>query len=615
MDFIERQSRDFIGREETLNLVKEHIHDGSDVPLVISGADGVGKTSLICKLSSIFSCQTLDRGSGDLIHDSSSKDIQSLTILNGLVLNSKTNYTVDSLQDFLDRLLTFLDFSYDKQVTNHCRNLPTLVREALAIDFDEAKVILLDGIHFFKGTESVPAMLSWLPLKLGKNITVILTVTTNVDSKVFLDELNSRETKPKVIEMSPLEKEEVQQFLKYHLPNKHIGSGLMDQVLAKKDSGNPLWLFFCCLELSHLELWSNVGGVVSKLESMLEDRITQVLVKFPFVNSDDLRCRKIDCDNFKDLIIGTLCLISVSQSGLYENELCEVLSDKDHLLPPLEHVEKGEREKSEKESLQIPQKLPQQIWEQVLKFCLPLLQPSSLPGIFQNGSSKPCFLTFHHPIIKAAVRRVFLDADKDDFSHGQSQGQDQDQNQVQCSKSETSQGTEHYRYKTWWHTKLAKFFENCDNLQRKAEELPYHLKALGDADRLSDYLTEWSTFDLLFKAPFYEAELLLHLWESAGSNEAMSERYRLNLKVNEDLAKDGAKDGSQPREGALLSRDDIMNKYEQVAELMTIAGVYETGIEMAWHAIDVETSELGARPERLATLYDLTSRGYTGTFF
>ena len=36
-----------------------------------------------------------------------------------------------------------------------------------------------------------------------------------------------------------------------------------------------------------------------KIEENLEERIGQILFKFPFVKPDDLRCRKVDCDNLK----------------------------------------------------------------------------------------------------------------------------------------------------------------------------------------------------------------------------------------------------------------------------------------------------------------------------
>lgn len=42
-------------------------------------------------------------------------------------------------------------------------------------------------------------------------------------------------------------------------------------------------------------------------------------------------------------------------------------------------------------------------------------------------------------------------------------------------------------------------------------------------------------------------------------------------------------------------RDEILRKYEVVAELLMTAGSYMPAIEMTWHAIHVEKTLLGAR--------------------
>ena len=78
-------------------------------------------------------------------------------------------------------------------------------------------------------------------------MSVILTLSTATECQVFLDELNSREQKPKVLTLPPLEKEEIRSFLDhYQYPNPYLRQ---DDLLAKKDAGNPLYLSLLCLEL------------------------------------------------------------------------------------------------------------------------------------------------------------------------------------------------------------------------------------------------------------------------------------------------------------------------------------------------------------------------------
>eukprot|EP00927_Polykrikos_kofoidii_P002807 TRINITY_DN11121_c0_g3_i1.p1 TRINITY_DN11121_c0_g3~~TRINITY_DN11121_c0_g3_i1.p1 ORF type:complete len:939 (-),score=146.27 TRINITY_DN11121_c0_g3_i1:117-2933(-) len=53
-----------------------------------------------------------------------------------------------------------------------------------------------------------------------------------------------------------------------------------------------------------------------------------------------------------------------------------------------------------------------------------------------------------------------------------------------------------HRY-TFWHGKLADFFERSGESQRRAEELPYHLEKVLDNSRLLRSLVQWSVFSRL----------------------------------------------------------------------------------------------------------------------
>ena len=49
----------------------------------------------------------------------------------------------------------------------------------------------------------------------------------------------------------------------------------------------------------------------------------------------------------------------------------------------------------------------------------------------------------------------------------------------------------------WWHARLANYFESSTDLDRRAEELPYHLIRVGDWGRLARCLSDWEIFDRL----------------------------------------------------------------------------------------------------------------------
>ena len=50
---------------------------------------------------------------------------------------------------------------------------------------------------------------------------------------------------------------------------------------------------------------------------------------------------------------------------------------------------------------------------------------------------------------------------------------------------------------TFWHGKLADYFEQCRDQQRKAEELPFHLEKVLDNSRLMRAIVNWDTFEKL----------------------------------------------------------------------------------------------------------------------
>ena len=85
------------------------------------------------------------------------------------------------------------------------------------------------------------------PPLVGKNVSVILTLSTARECQVFLDELNAREQKPKVLTLPPLEKDEIRSFLdQKQYPSPYLP---LEELLTKEDAGNPLYLNLLCLEL------------------------------------------------------------------------------------------------------------------------------------------------------------------------------------------------------------------------------------------------------------------------------------------------------------------------------------------------------------------------------
>ena len=74
---------------------------------------------------------------------------------------------------------------------------------------------------------------------------------------------------------------------------------------------------------------------------------------------------------------------------------------------------------------------------------------------------------YHRSLSKAARKRYFSGEDEDEIQ----------------------------RKRNFWHGVLADYFERVEDLDRKAEELPYHLEKLMDNNRLVQCLMDWNVFE------------------------------------------------------------------------------------------------------------------------
>ena len=79
----------------------------------------------------------------------------------------------------------------------------------------------------------------------------------------------------------------------------------------------------------------------------------------------------------------------------------------------------------------------------------------------------------------------------------------------------------------WWHERLAGFFEETDDEDRRAEELPVHLEATCNETQLRRCLSRWPTFMRLFTA--HNLGSLLRCWKQAGGVSAATVEYRREM--------------------------------------------------------------------------------------
>ncbi|XP_065175201.1 uncharacterized protein LOC135805128 [Sycon ciliatum] len=126
-----------------------------------------------------------------------------------------------------------------------------------------------------------------------------------------------------------------------------------------------------------------------------------------------------------------------------------------------------------------------------------------------------------------------------DAEHGEKEDAFDRNEQNGAAVTQTIYGAQHSNHKQlarqrygWWHERLAGFFEETDDEERRAEELPFHLEETCNVTQLRRCLSRWPTFTRIFNP--HDLGILLYCWKQAGGAGAAVVEYRREL---EDMQK------------------------------------------------------------------------------
>ncbi|XP_064625868.1 TPR repeat-containing protein DDB_G0287407-like [Lineus longissimus] len=476
-DFLKMRSQIVRGREDSVKLIEDYIfQEEKDVPLVILGDSGAGKTSLMSKAAETV----LTKAANSELSMRGDKPWQVFYHFVGAVPGST------DLEQSIKRLIKEFnivqqDSAMPKDLTAVCQ----MCCHYLSNPNSPPTIVFMDAINQFTVGKDA-SVLSWLPRKLAPQVRCVISMMT--DSKE-LEYLQARESKSQELHIPTLSLQARREISSELLEKNHrdITSSQMDRLLEKQSATNPLWLAFACEELSLIEDHSSINNDIDNLEEGLTNLLEMVL-------------QRKETEPNGNMAVAVLCLLEVSSSGLLQTELCTILSEDKTLMPPSPFDEKEETEKAEKESSekkgQKDRILSEEKWSAVNSTLKAFLRP--------YGDSSEGRIDFFHRAISKAVRKRY-------FNIGSSLNDSEEEGLVT---------------KLWWHGKLAEYFEKTDNLERKVEELPYQLTQINDPIRLSDCLTDWNVFDSLYNEE-YSAKLLLY-WRQMEEGNLVSS-YRLSL--------------------------------------------------------------------------------------
>jgi len=400
--------------------------------------------------------------------------------------------------------------------------------------------------------------------------------------------LRAYKTNPKEVICGPLDISSRQSIVRNILSqyNKRLDDQQMEALLCKEGSSNPLWLTLSCEELR----------VFGKFE-MLLDKINSL--------SDDLISLEMDVfSRFEKeaggvLMTATVCLLEVSRHGLLETELLALLGnpenlkppdfieDKDVLIEPIKNEKAKEEQNLEDDDVELLAKqfkklvtetyatkgkegimhdlgeenktkgrrriqlLPAREWAIIYRNLKQLLRPC---GDLGEGR-----LDFYHRSLSKAVRQKYFSGEEKQKRH----------------------------VYNFWHKVLATHFENVDDMDRKAEELPYHLEQLMDNDRLIRCLLEWQVFNRLFSVDF-SAELL-QFWRKAGGYSVAAALYKESCKLSRSS----------------IDLEEYADQLEKVALFLIQAGQLTAAYTLLEERLELEEKQLGMRVEDLADIYNI----------
>ncbi|PIK46898.1 hypothetical protein BSL78_16245 [Apostichopus japonicus] len=503
-----------------LEQIKSYVEEaGSSKPLIVTGGAGTGKSSLMARVADVAQTMALNKK----IPGGGKEGWHVFYHFVGAVPGST------DLERCIKRLLKELDAFNDATAPKNLEATCQLSCGVLSNPKTRPVIVIMDALNQFDDDKS-GSVLSWLPRKLSPQVRVMLSMIDDTPPHKILQE---RSNPPVDIKVTPLDMQAREQIVKEMLGkyNKKLDQHQMVSLLSKKSSENPLWLSIACEELRVFGLFDKVTDKINSLDDGLLELLEQVFTRF-------------EEENGGELLTSTLCLLETSSTGLLETELLKILGDEDNLIP--DNSAENEKESKEKESREKTSKdigpLPAYKWATVFRALKPFIRPF--------GDSGEGRLDFYHRALSKAVRKKYFGGAAGAAKYDQ----------------------------TWWHHKLADYFFEVNVIHRKVEELPAHLLAINDVERLKVFLTNWAVFDMLYNEDY--STLLLKHWR-------------------EGLGKDW-QDVLKAEYTACLERLD-----EEEGEGFAQSGKHIDALELLNKTITLEENELGARPERMVEIFAL----------
>ncbi|KAL5016818.1 hypothetical protein ScPMuIL_006407 [Solemya velum] len=172
-------SRNFIGREEELEVIRYYILSESDQPLVISGISGSGKTALLARAASAIN--------DAIVNDE--LPMKTSLVIRFLGHTGNTRSPAKLLRSLCQQLF-YLTSTEPHPIPNDYEHLQMMFVDLLQRgEFGGMVIVVLDGVDNLD-RRSPGCTLSWIPSRIVPNVKLIISATTS--NKDSVDRLENK---------------------------------------------------------------------------------------------------------------------------------------------------------------------------------------------------------------------------------------------------------------------------------------------------------------------------------------------------------------------------------------------------------------------------------------